>query len=140
MDQVTRGTLTWPLENEARWVMMSLGETQHRVMVHAKLGFLFDDHAQLSPDTVSLEAKMTPRRSQCACHVVSLWWQGTLDWSQGICRPDLDNAMLWNMTVTFRLHEESISCKIVGTTLAMQFFNKVLRAVGVKRIAWARPR
>lgn len=125
-----RGSLEWPFENEHRWVSVSFQNAPtHRVLVHAKLGFCFDEHGWATPDLVAMEARMMDAGQYCGCHVLALWWQGILEWKRGVMAPNNDDTRMLEAYFTVEGSKEAVACSIEAEPLAMQFFVHLVKTV-----------
>lgn len=125
------GSIEWPLENEIRWVTatFSNGPT-HRVMLHAKIGMLFDNHGLFDSEAVSVEAQMMEPGGFCGCHLLALWWQSVLVW--GKCFYKVPDAQEQRKIVVHLTNEKKTEIVVVtmdGEPLAVQFFLRMVKAV-----------
>jgi hypothetical protein len=133
MVEVPRGSIEWPLENEQRWVSVHfINAPTHRLLVHAQIGFVFEEHGQAPPELVAMEAKMMDAGGFCGCHVLALWWQSVLVWKRGIVRRQSDpENPLREVVATFKVDgaQEEVACTIEGDALSIQFFCQLVKVV-----------
>lgn len=132
-DGTAKGSLEWPLENEHRWVSVSfMNAPAHRLLVHAKIGFIFEEHGLAPPEVVALEAQMMSAGGFCGCHVLALWWQSIIVWKRGIPRlPKDPQDPIREMHAYFTTpgSTEEVACVIEGDALSVQFFCQLVKAV-----------
>lgn len=129
--KLLQGGLDWPLENERSWVALQNEQNNkqpnHRVLVHARLGLIFEDHGMLGPEAVALEAKVFGFDDYCGCHLIALWWQDLLTWRRGQLS-GTPGPFLRELKVTLEAPREALfEAVFAGTAYDIQFLSTLLK-------------
>lgn len=89
MAPTSKGTLTWVVENEARWLQVECAGHPHRVRVDVKEGMYFEQH-RCGAEMLRMESSFLHPVEWSGCYTLSRWFCGELRWAKGVAVPRAD--------------------------------------------------